>query len=1203
MFLSLAALTATSGWGQSAPTAAEGQQTTAPPGATFLPSTGSQQQQQGGSIRGKVVAGAPGKPGGVPLPGVAVTATNTLTGKKYTSATSVDGSYAMTIPRSGRYVVRAELAGFAPVTQEVVLNGSDATAGASLVKTQDFGLQLASRVAAAEQREAAAATTTGLTRGVQNLSLNAGSLDATDASASTTGSDVAMPNLGNVNDSVTGDAAGAGSESIAVTGQMGQTNGLANFSEDEIRQRVEDAVAQARASGQLQGGGDPTNAIVSAIGGMMGGGGGGRGGRGGGGGGFRGGRGGGGGGGGFGGFRRMDPTQLHGGVNYSGNYSAFDSAPWSPTLVPQVKPAYAKNSFGATLAGSPYIPGLIKPSTKQFGFLNFNVSRNTSPRVYNGVVPTPLERGDIDPVNNPNGDAIFTAQTVNGSKVPITIYDPLTGQPFPKNVIPRARIAPQALYVLQNYYPEPNVSNSPGYNYQTTTTTGSNTANLSMRLIRQLGANAGGPFGGRGRNAQGSNAKPTLRQSLNTNFSYSHQASDVREFILPLSGRTQSNGYNLGLGYSIGFGRFTNNASVNWNRSNALTSNYFTDDTLDPMVAAGIASPSTAAIGFRPNFYNGLPTLSITNFSSVANVNPQETTGQTISFSDFVAWRRKKHNFRFGGDVRRVHQDSLGGGNPLGRFSFSGLATESPEDQACTLGSAECGNKTGQPATGAGFADFLLGHPQETQLQAGLSKIYLREYVMDWYVSDDFRVRPNLTLNYGLRYEYFGPFSEKNGRLENLTGVTSETKSVGCVTPNGLTVTTNSGVLDCAKGPTSALIHADRTMYSPRFGFAWRAMKNTVIRGGYGINFNTSQFATFAKLLAYQPPFAATQNNILSTALNPTGCTMANMTLASGFSCSSKLFQNNFAVDPNYRLGYVQVYNGDVQRTIPWGVVLNIGYNGSKGNDLDVTRAPNHIANAVTTPDAVAFRYEDSIAESNFNALTVNARKRLEHGISLQATYQYAHSIDNASSFGGGSNASSIQNDADLRAERSNSSFDVRHRLTGNWLYELPVGPNRRFLNKGGAWAAVLDGFSLSGTFTFASGTYYTPSYEGTAAEIAGGGQYTLRPDRVFSQPITGPGALFEYFNRSAFATPANGYGTASRYSIEGPGQVLVSMSASRSVKLGETRSFEGRITSSNVFNTVQYNGIDTVLSSATFGQVTGAASMRQVTFVGRFRF
>jgi hypothetical protein len=124
---------------------------------------------QGGTIRGTVIAGTVGKTGGVPLPGVAVTATNTLTGKKYAAATGIDGAYAMTIPRNGRYVVRAELAGFAPATKEVVLNASEAMAGITLVQTSDFGMQLASRAAAAEAKQEAAANPTTLGRGTQNL--------------------------------------------------------------------------------------------------------------------------------------------------------------------------------------------------------------------------------------------------------------------------------------------------------------------------------------------------------------------------------------------------------------------------------------------------------------------------------------------------------------------------------------------------------------------------------------------------------------------------------------------------------------------------------------------------------------------------------------------------------------------------------------------------------------------------------------------------------------------------------------------------------------------------------------------------------------------------------------------------------------------------------------------------------------------------
>ncbi len=918
----------------------------------------------------------------------------------------------------------------------------------------------------------------------------------------------------------------------------------------------------------------------------------------------------------------MDPTQLHGGLNYQGDFSTFDSAQWSPTLTPQIKTPYARDTFGVTLAGSPQIPGLIKPSTKQFGFLNFNFSRNTTPVVLNATVPTAAER---------TGDLSGFTQTSNGQVITPTLYDPATGQPFTyngaANVINPARISPQALYVLNNFYPLPNVpvTGTQLYNYQTDTTSGQNSANLSMRFIRNLGSASSQPFFGQGRGGGGRGAPAPLHQSLNFNFSYSHSASDIREFILPLSGATLSNGYNLTAGYVIGKGRWNENASVTWNRSNALTRNYFTNTPEDPAAAAGIALPSTGQLGSLPDFYNGLPSFSINNFSSITNPDPQQNVGQTVSFTDQVSWRHGKHNMRFGGDIRRSERNSIGGGNPLGRFTFTGFNTENPCEngvaaaQSCPGGTSTAGSTPGQAPTGAAFADFLLGLPQQTQIQAGLQKIYLRGTVLDWYANDDYRPRGGFTFNFGLRYEYFGPYTEIHNRLGNLTGVSVGTTSVGCVTPAGVSATLPAGTLNCGVGPNASLINPDKAMYSPRFGVAYTPKflpsltKGTVLRAGYGINFNTGQFATFAQQLSYQPPFAITQNNTIAVpgAGGFTGCAAqtpgaaSNLTVANGFGCSTnELFQNSYAVDPNYRLGYVQIYNVDVQKSLPLGVVLNVGYNGSHGSDQNVVNAPNHTPAAITTPNAASFLYQESIAESTFNAFTLNIQKRLQKGVQLSAKYQWAHSIDDASSINGSAETSSVQNPADLHAERSNSSFDVRQQLTGSWVYELPVGPNRAFLNRGGLPSKLLDGLSLSGTYTLQSGGYFTPAYQATAEEVSAGGTYTLRPNRAESVPVRGLGQVHSFFNTAAFAAPsANSYGTAARYSIQGPGQVVVSTSLSRTVPFGETRSFEARVTANNVFNTVQYNGIDTNFSSATFGQVTGAQTMRQLLFVGRYRF
>jgi trimeric autotransporter adhesin len=170
-------------------------------------------------------------------------------------------------------------------------------------------------------------------------------------------------------------------------------------------------------------------------------------------------------------------------------------------------------------------------------------------------------------------------------------------------------------------------------------------------------------------------------------------------------------------------------------------------------------------------------------------------------------------------------------------------------------------------------------------------------------------------------------------------------------------------------------------------------------------------------------------------------------------------------------------------------------------------------------------------------------------------------------------------------------------------VLELPFGPNRAYLSKGGFWSKALDGFSLSGDFTFATGSYFTPHYSATVAETSTGTNSSLRPDRDFATSITGQQTIHQWFNPAAFSAPANGFGTASRGSIEGPGIVAVDASLSRTVALGETRSFEARVTANNVFNTVQYSGIDTTQNSLTFGQVTSAAMMRTLLVIARYRF
>jgi hypothetical protein len=1139
------------------------------------------------TIKGTVVAGTAGKPGGIPLPGVAVTATNTLTGKKYTTTTDIDGVYAMAIPKTGRYVVKAELAGFALVTQEVVI----ATADAGKDKEAAFGMELASRAAAAEA--ATAARTTALARGTQAISLGDLTGDAADASLGTGNTGVTAPSLGGL-----GDAGDASNESIAVSGgAQPQMNGLAGISEDDLRSRISDAVAQAQASGLIPQGGDTNALVAGALSGLFNaggpGGGGGRGGAGGGGGG-RGGRGGGGGGGGGGAFRNINPAQPHGSIFYQGGNSALnasswlESAPGVPHFTPN-PPAYS-NRYGVTIGGSPYLPGLTKPNTKQFVFINLTGQKNLNAFTASTRVPTALER---------TGDFSQSLQKVNGVAQAVTLYDPKLGTPIAGNNLANASIpiSPVALALL-NYYPAPNLATTDptASNYQTDTNAGNNNVAINTRYVRTLGQATNTPFGafgggrgggGGGRGQNNASTKPTLRQNINLSYNYSHSASDQRKIFLPLGGTSESDGNAVNLGYTIGYGRLSNNASATWNRLDSLTRNYFTNTANNPSATAGVTVPNQAGGFANPRFYNGLASLNITNFGGLSNTTPSQTINQTISFSDFVSWRHKKHNLRVGFDLRRVHNDEIGGNNPLGSFSFTGYATESSTDKANTTANG----------TGAGFADFLLGLPQTTSIQAGLYKIYLRENVLDWYVNDDFRVAANVTLNFGLRYEYFAPYTEKNNRLVNLDHNANFT-AVDTVMPGG--VGTYGGTYN------SSVVNPDKTLYAPRLGIAWRPKalpkltKDIVIRAGYGINYNTGAFASFAQSLSHQTPFATTQTNTLTSGCTTTTTTTtANMTLAHGFGCSSSYtIPNNYAVDKNYRLGMVQLYNLNIQKTLPLQTVLNVGYNGSYANNLDIYGTPNGTSAGSTIPGVAPFDYETSGATLRSNQLVVSLQKRQQKGIAVGATYTYSHAIDDASAVGNGAAHTPMQNFFNLAGEEGNSSLDQRHNLTGNWLAELPFGPNRAFLNKGGVMSKVLDGFSISGT----------PQFSGNTAEAGSGNTYTQRPNRNYAVSTKGPGQLFNFFNTAAFSAPAsvNGvqqYGTAAVGSIEGPGTVAVTASLSRTVQLKGTNSFEARVTANNVFNTVQYSGISTTENLSTFGYVTGAAGMRSLQVQARYRF
>ena len=218
-------------------------------------------------------------------------------------------------------------------------------------------------------------------------------------------------------------------------------------------------------------------------------------------------------------------------------------------------------------------------------------------------------------------------------------------------------------------------------------------------------------------------------------------------------------------------------------------------------------------------------------------------------------------------------------------------------------------------------------------------------------------------------------------------------------------------------------------------------------------------------------------------------------------------------------------------------------------------------------------------------------------------TYTLAKSMDNASNIGGGGTVVA-QNDQDLAAEYSLSSFDRRHQVASNLSFELPFGPNKHWLHSGGRLAGILGGWRGSANFTWQSGTPFTPRVTAAASDVARGTNGTLRANYNGDDISLSNPSIADFFNTSAFSIPAAGtFGNAPRNLIIGPGSKLLNAQLSRDVRMKANRAVTIQATASNILNMVNYAGDRHLVNSPTFGQVLSVRPMRSAQLNFRFRF
>ncbi len=472
----------------------------------------------------------------------------------------------------------------------------------------------------------------------------------------------------------------------------------------------------------------------------------------------------------------------------------------------------------------------------------------------------------------------------------------------------------------------------------------------------------------------------------------------------------------------------------------------------------------------NPEAY-GPPTISFTNFGSLSDGTPSLVRSQTSAENEQLIWIHGKQTVTFGFGVQRRQNNTETNNNSRGTFGFTGLAT------------------------GYDFADFLLSLPQSTSVATYTNNNrYLRETTLSGFVTDDYRLRPNLTLNLGLRWEYFAPYTEKNNDMANLT-VTPDFTGVQVVLPG-------------QNGLPDSLIFPDHKLFSPRVGLAWKPWKSKqiVVRSGYGIYYNGGVYSQLASNLVGQPPFATTATLQTSVA--------APLTLQNGFPAVPSLeIANTFAVNPNYHPGYAQQWTTSIQESFGRSYVVSIAYNGTKGTDLDVLQLPNRAlpGNPLTAQqrlliaNASEFTYDTSVGNSTYNAAQVNFQRRFARGASFQLLYTFSKAIDNSSTLGGGP----VYIPNDLAAERALSPTDQRHVLRVQYNYQSQIGNMRT-----GFVANMLRGWQVNGVLNATSGTPFTAVVTG---DPSGTGYSGNSRAEATGLPVTSSSG---YFNPLAFIVP-----------------------------------------------------------------------------------
>jgi len=806
---------------------------------------------------------------------------------------------------------------------------------------------------------------------------------------------------------------------------------------------------------------------------------------------------------------------------------AFDANNFFNNKNHRAKPDFSQHQFGGTLGGP-----IDKDRT--FFFADYQGQRTTQGQTFLSTVPSAkMRNGDFSEINR-------------------VIYDPVSHQPFPGNIIPQNRWDPAAKNILSQLYPAPNVAGTVGTTGQT----------INNYLIN-----------------------PSLeRQDNQFDVKVDHALSDSNRFFSRYSYEkthrflpaTLPQGGDAGVTSGAGDGNikaqglafndthifgpsWLNELRVGWSSIKF----FMTSIDYGKNLAQQVGIPGI-------NLNEVTSAMSQLTFQTIRNMGangnqPLITNQNDWQIYDNVTRTMGKHTLKAGGSYTFRSREILNADSIVGVFDFN-------SNQTSNCGGITSGCTLIQN-TGYDVASFLLGYGDAKNRRLFDSNTYTEqrpEYGV--YFQDDFRATSRLTFNLGMRWDVYVPWVEKDNRQSNFDPSTGR-----------FVVASDDAVINGVKVGRYLQTYSKRDL-GPRTGFAWDVdgTSHTVIRGGYGIFWNFTPGGTSSSK-AQNPPFLQSQSFtsqfgtdlILSQGLPaPPG---VNPSAPSAGATRS-------AFDINFRDAYSHQFNVNIQRQIATNYMAEIAYVGSRTRQAlvkdDYNQAPPVLGVTNSNINRPYFGLFPALGQIgtvtsegflNYNGLLLKFSRRFANGFSFFNAYTFGKGIDYASDNDG---TVSYTNVYDRAYNIGPSDYDVTHTFSSNLIYALP------FLGRSTYWG----GWTVSGIVYLRGGLPLTI----TQVQGVSSTGTANRPNRVGNGLAANP-TIDQWFDPSAFVAITENtatYGNSGRGIVRGPGQKNVDLSLIKATKFGRFEH-ELRIEAFNLFNHPQFGNPNTQLGNAAFGQIT----------------